>query len=164
MTSSDPTLAAVRPAYSLQPITLAEAQAFVRKYHRHNANPPPGWKFGIGLTDGDHVVGIVMVGRPVSRHLDDGLTLEVNRCCIDGYQRNAASKLYAAAWRAARALGYRRLVTYTLKTESGASLRGAGWRVVHETRGASWSCPSRPRVDTHKIADRYLWEAHRHDQ
>lgn len=74
-------------------------------------------------------MGVAIVGRPVSRHLDDGWTLEVNRLCTDG-SRNACSALYAAAWRAARAMGYKRLVTYILESENGASLRAAGWKCV----------------------------------
>lgn len=100
-----------------------------------------------------------MVGRPVSRHLDDGLTLEVNRCCTDG-TKNACSALYAASWRAAKALGYRRLITYTMPEEGGASLRGAGWRLLGLRGGGSWNCESRPRVDVPAISgQKSLWEA-----
>lgn len=96
------------------PITFKEANEFVRRYHRHHG-PVQGYKFAIGLADTERneIVGVVIVGRPVARYLDDGWTLEVTRLCTDG-TRNACSKLYAAAWRAARALGYRRLITYTL--------------------------------------------------
>jgi hypothetical protein len=141
----------------LQPITFAEAAAFVRRYHRHHA-PSVGWKYGIGVNDGERVVGVVMVGRRVARHIDDGLTLEVTRCCTDG-TRHACSMLYGAAWRAAKALGYRRLVTYTLVEEPGTSLKAAGWKPLYETPGRSWSCPGRPRVDTHPLGQRTLWEA-----
>lgn len=145
-------------ALSLVPVDYATAAAFVREHHRHNATPPPGWKFGVGVAAGDQLVGIAMVGRPVSRHLDDGLTLEVNRCCTDGHP-NANSMLYGAAWRAAKALGYRRLVTYTLASEGGASLRASGWRVLYSTPGGSWSRQSRPREDKHTLGQRLLWEA-----
>lgn len=139
------------------PITFAEANAFVRNHHRHH-NPPVGCKFCVAVAAGGQVVGVAQVGRPVARGLDDGWTLEVNRLCTDGH-RNACSMLYAAAWRAARALGYRKLVTYTLREEGGASLRAAGWRSVAETAGGSWSCPSRPRVDTHPLQGKLRWEA-----
>lgn len=147
--------------YNLQPLTLAEAQAFVDEHHRHNV-APQGHKFSIGLNDGANVIGVVIVGRPVARHNQDGWTLEVTRCCVlEGY-KDACSKLYAAAWRAARAMGYNRLITYTLKSESGASLRASGWRTIGETqaRKNGWNTPSRPRV----MAERYpteqkdLWE------
>jgi hypothetical protein len=141
----------------LQPISYPEACAFIREYHRHHL-PPQGWKFGIGVNDGERVVGVVTVGRPVARALDDGWTLEVTRCCTDGTS-HACSKLYAAAWRAARALGYRRLITYTLAEEPGTSLTAAGWRVVGQTSGGSWSCPSRPRVDLAPLGQKTLWEA-----
>lgn len=96
----------------LQPVTFAEASVFIRKHHRHHL-PSVGWKYGIAVNDGEKVVGVVTVGRPVARHFDNGWTLEVTRCCTDG-TRNAPSMLYGAAWRAAKALGYKRLITYTL--------------------------------------------------
>jgi hypothetical protein len=141
----------------LQPIDFHEAKSFVRQYHRHHI-PSVGWKFGIGLNDGEKIVGVVMVGRPVSRHLDDGWTLEVTRCCTDG-TKNACSMLYGAAWRAAKALGYKRMVTYTLASESGSSLKAAGWRVMFETEGGSWDCASRPRIDKHPTQPKLRWEA-----
>jgi hypothetical protein len=97
------------------------------------------------------------VGRPVARHLDDGWTVEVNRVATDG-TRNACSMLYAASWRAARAMGYRRMVTYTLDTEPGTSLRAAGWKIVGEVTARSWSCPSRPRVDKSPHQGKLRWE------
>ena len=141
----------------VQPITLAEAKVFIEEHHRHH-KPPVGWKFGLAVNDGEKVVGVVTVGRPVARRLDDGWTLEVTRCCTDG-TKNVASMLYAAAWRAARAMGYTRLITYTLADdEPGTSLTAAGWRVVHSTPGRSWSVPSRPRVDKHPLQRRLCWE------
>ena len=138
------------------PISLAEACEFVSIYHRHHG-PPQGHKFSLAVADETGVRGVVIVGRPVARARDDGWTLEVTRVCTDG-ARNACSMLYAASWRAARALGYRRVGTYTLDSESGISLRAAGWRVVGEVRGRSWSCLSRPRIDTHPLQGKLLWE------
>lgn len=140
----------------LQPITYADACEYVKQYHRHHP-APQGHKFSIAVADEQRVVGVVMVGRPVARAYDNGRTLEVTRCCTDG-TKNAASMLYAAAWRAARSLGYRRMVTYTLITEPGTSLRAAGWRVLHQTKGGSWNCPTRPRVDKHPTGQKTLWE------
>ncbi len=142
----------------LVPVTFAEASDFVRSWHRHH-RPPVGHKFSIGVADGDLLVGVAMVGRPVARHFDDGLTLEVNRTATDGF-RNANSMLYGAAWRAASALGYRRLITYTQDGESGASLRAASWKVVAErpARG-TWNVPSRPREEKNGNVQRTLWEA-----
>lgn len=144
-------------ALELQPITFAEACEFVRRHHRHHL-PPQGHKFSIAVNDGQKVVGVIIVGRPVARHLDDGWTLEVTRCCTDG-TKNAASMLYAAAWRAARAMGYKRMITYTLAEEPGTSLRAAGWRVVYQTQGGTWNRPSRPRIDKHPTGQKTLWEA-----
>ncbi|MBX3282375.1 MAG: hypothetical protein KF756_07860 [Acidobacteria bacterium] len=145
-----------RSVLELQPIDFDEACEFIRQNHRHHL-PPKGWKFGIGVNDGKSVVGVVTAGRPVSRFLDNGYTAEVTRCCTDE-TKCAASKLYAAAWRAAKALGYKRLITYTLKSEPGTSLIAAGWKVVYETKGGSWNVPSRPRVDKHPLEPKLLWE------
>lgn len=142
---------------NLTPINLDEANAFVARHHRHRG-PVVGAKFCIAASALLEVVGVVIVGRPVARGLDDGWTLEVNRLCTDG-ARNACSLLYGAAWRAARALGYTKLITYTLTSEPGASLRAAGWKVVGEVRGRSWSTPTRPRVDTAPHQDKLRWEA-----
>jgi hypothetical protein len=130
----------------LEPITFRAACAFVAALHRHN-KPPRGHKFSIGLRDGDQLVGVVMTSRPVARAFDDGLTLEIVRTCTDG-TTNANSMLYGAAWRAAKAMGYLRCVTYTQAEESGASLRAAGWRRVRELepRG-SWAASTKdPRL------------------
>jgi hypothetical protein len=140
----------------LQPITRAEAFEFIRLHHRHH-EPPVSWKFGVAVNDGERIVGVLTVGRPVARGLDDTWTAEVTRCCTDGTP-HACSMLYAAAWRAARALGYKRLITYTLDTEPGTSLIAAGWKAVGQVQGRSWSCQSRPRVDTHPLQDKIRWE------
>lgn len=141
----------------LSPITLKEARKFVTKNHRHH-KAPQGGLFAVAVSSGASMRGVAIVGRPVARMLADGWTAEVTRLCTDG-ARNACSMLYAAAWRACRALGYRRLVTYTLASESGASLRGAGWRLVGEAGGGSWSRSSRPRVDGHPLQAKLRWEA-----
>jgi hypothetical protein len=117
------------------PMSLAEANKFVANFHRHN-KPVQGAKFSIGASDGECLIGVAIVGRPVSRHLDDGITAEVTRCCVlDDAPKGACSFLYSRGWRAWQAMGGQRLVTYTLQSESGASLRGAGWRVVGQTKG-----------------------------
>lgn len=144
-------------ALQLQPITWQEACAFIAAHHRHHL-PSVGWKFGVAVNDGQKVVGVVTVGRPVARHFDNGWTLEVTRCCTDG-SKNAASMLYGAAWRAAKALGYKRLISYTLIEESGVSLRAAGWKAIAQTEGGSWNTPSRPRVDKAPLGQKTLWEA-----
>ena len=129
------------------PVTFAQAKEFITDWHRR-LQPPAGHKFSIGVADDrDVLVGVAVIGRPVARLLDDGHTLEVTRVATDG-SRNACSKLYAAAWTAAKALGYRRLITYTADDEPGSSLRAAGWRVVAQRPPSpGWSRPSRPRGD-----------------
>lgn len=141
---------------NLIPLTLEEGNALVRRWHRHH-KPVPGAKFVIGAANGLEVCGAVIVGRPVSRILDDGWTLEVNRMVTDG-TKNACSFLYQAAWRATRALGYLRLITYTLAEEGGASLRGAGWKLIGEAGGGKWGRKSRPRVDLHPTQTKLKWE------
>jgi hypothetical protein len=141
----------------LQPISYAEACEFVAQFHRHHV-PPQGWKFGIAVNDGEKVVGVVTVGRPVARFLDDSWTLEVTRCCTDGTQ-NSASMLYGAAWRAAKALGYKRMITYTLAEETGTTMRAAGWKELYTSKGGTWNNNTRKRVDKHPIGQKTLWEA-----
>lgn len=139
-------------------LSLEDANDFVAALHRHH-RPVQGHKFSLGALLGDKIVGVAIVGRPVSRMRDDGETLEVTRLCTDG-TRNACSFLYGAAARAAFALGYKRLGTYTLPSEGGASLRAAGWRLVGERGGGEWSRPSRPRLGgQHPTETKLLWEA-----
>ena len=140
----------------LQPITFAEACEFIRQHHRHHP-PPAGHKFSIAVNDGEKIVGVITVGRPVARLLDNGWTAEVTRCCTNGH-KNTASMLYAAAWRTARALGYKRLITYTLIKEPGTSLRAAGFKELYKTKGDTWDRPGRPRVDKHPTGQKTLLE------
>lgn len=139
------------------PLDLAEANAFVAKHHRHHF-PVNGHKFSIGAAISDTIVGVVIVCPPVARLRNDGLTLEVARLCTDG-TKNACSFLYGAAARAAFALGYRRIGTYILDSESGVSLRASGWKLIGEAGGGSWSRQSRPRVDKHPLQGKLLFEA-----
>ncbi len=138
------------------PINFDEACEFVLKYHRHHL-PPQGYKFCLAISDGIKIVGISIVGRPTSRNLQDGWTLEVTRLCTDG-TRNACSKLYSACWRVTRNLGYRKLVTYILNTEKGTSLKAANWKLIAETKGGSWSCKNRPRIDKHPLQKKFRFE------
>lgn len=139
------------------PLTLAEGNQFVRLHHRHH-KPVVGCKFVIGAADEvGEVRGVALVGRPVSRMLDDGYTLEVNRVATDGAM-NCCSLLYGAAWRAGRAMGYRRMVTYTLPKEGGGALRAAGWRLIGQAGGGEWGNAKRPRVTLHPEL-KLRWEA-----
>lgn len=141
---------------SIVPMTLKEAAAFVAAQHRHH-KAPQGGLFAVAVSDGNAIRGVAIIGRPVARMLADDWTAEVTRLCTDGVP-NACSMLYAAAWRAARALGYRKLITYILNTEPGTSLKASGWTCVGEAGGGSWNCKSRPRVDKHPTQGKLRWE------
>lgn len=147
-----------QPRLTVVAVPLAEANEFVRQHHRHH-KPTVGHKFSMGVADESGTVrGVAIIGRPVGRYLDDGLTLEVNRVATDGCP-NACSALYGAARRATFALGYRRLITYTLVSEPGTSLRAAGWKCLGERGGLRWTGARRPAVDTHPAQMKLLWEA-----
>lgn len=138
------------------PINFDEACVFIAQHHRHH-KPPIGHKFSVACSNGKEIVGVATVGRPVARMLDDGWTLEVNRLCTDG-TKNACSMLYAASWRVAKNLGYKKLITYILDSESGVSLSAAGWKLIGQAGGGSWSVPSRPRVDKHPLQHKLRFE------
>jgi hypothetical protein len=129
----------------LTPLTLKAAGLFVAKHHRHN-RPPQGGLFAVGLEHDGALIAVAIIGRPIAMHMSDGKTCEVTRLCSDG-TRNACSMLYGAAVRAARALGYHRIITYTLASEPGTSLKASGWKQDAEVKGGqTWSRPSRNRV------------------
>ncbi len=143
---------------TIVPINFDEAALFVSRHHRHH-KPPLSHKFSIAVADECGTVrGVAIVGRPISRHQDDGWTMEVLRVATDGTQ-NACSMLYSRARRVTFALGYRRLITYILQTEPGTSLKAAGWRLIGERKGGRWSRQERPRVDDHPTIPKLLWEA-----
>jgi len=143
------------------PMTISEAKEFVTNFHRHNKSPQSGL-FAVGASNGKKLIGVAIVGRPVARMLDDGETAEVIRCCVvDNSPKGACSFLYARCWQAAKALGWQKLITYTLQDESGASLRGAGWKVVAELKARSptdWQ--SRPGRDWQPVVGqaKLRWE------
>lgn len=143
------------------PVELTDANAFVHQYHRHS-KPVTGHRFSIGARLGLDLVGVVIVGRPIARLLQDGVTAEVLRVCVlDSAPKGCCSFLYAASWRAWRAMGGQRLITYTLQDESGASLRGAGWKIVGITeamKGKGWL--NRPGRDNQAVyyKPKHRWE------
>lgn len=146
----------------VSPCSIKEASLFIDKHHRHH-KAPQGALFSVACARFDDesnalICGVALVGRPVSRReAEDSWCAEVTRVATDG-TKNACSVLYGACWRAARALGYQRLITYTLKEESGISLRASGWVVIGETKGGSWSRTSRPRIDTHPLQAKIKWQ------
>lgn len=125
------------------PCSLKEANAYVAAHHRHNL-PTNGHKWSVAVYDGERLCGVAISGRPIARKLDDGLTIEIRRVCTDG-TKNACSMLYGACCCVAKAMGYKRVVTYTLVSEPGASLRASGFTNCGEAGGVSWNMPSRPR-------------------
>ena len=121
----------------IMPITFNKACDFIKQHHRHH-KPTIGCKFCIGLFQGEKIVGCVVCGRPVSRFLDDGLTLEINRLCTDG-TRNACSMLYGAACRVAKEIGYEKVITYILESENGASLKASNFECEGIAGGTHWT-------------------------
>lgn len=121
----------------IRPCTLKTANEFVQLYHRHH-KPTTGHKFSIACYDNNKLVGVAICGRPVSRHLDNGLTLEINRLCTDGTY-NACSKLYGACKRIAKEMGYNKIITYILKSENGASLKASGYTNEGEAGKPMWT-------------------------
>lgn len=140
------------------PLTQKQAAAYVAANHRHH-KPTRGDVFRIGAEKDGEIVGVIQCGRPSARGLQDGLTLEATRLCTDG-SRNACSFLYAAAARVAKELGYKRIVTYTLETEPGASLKASGWQLDGITTGGSWDTPSRRRTDKAPTCPKKRWIKH----
>lgn len=149
------------PSLRIVPVNQDEAFAFVIDWHRTHAEPPAGARYWVGVARGEELVGVAIIGNP-SGNWKDGLTLEVTRVCVadDVLERNANSMLYGAAWRAVKALGWRRLVTYTQEGESGASLRAAGYRVIAERAPRfGEGRANRPRRKHADGVQRTLWEA-----
>ena len=130
----------------VRPITLKDANRYVAQNHRHNI-PTNGHKWSLAVYDGDRLCGVAIVGQPVARKLDDGTTIEIRRVCTDGTY-NACSILYGACAAVARDMGYKRVITYTLISEPGTSLKASGFMNCGECGGRSWNQPSRPREET----------------
>ena len=124
----------IRPSMKITPITHKAANEFVRLHHRHS-RPTLGAIFCVAVAD-DSVRGVAIAGRPVARRLDDGKTIEVLRVATDGAS-NACSMLYGACRRIARAMGYQRILTYTLPNEGGASLRASGFKIDGNAGGSA---------------------------
>ncbi|GAA6287386.1 hypothetical protein F200043G1_01590 [[Clostridium] innocuum] len=138
------------------PIELKDANEFVLQLHRHH---PPVYrdKFRLAcIADDGHMCGVIQAARPVSRHMDNGKTLEVVRCCTDG-EHNACSFLYSRVARIAKEMGYKKIITYILDSETGASLKAAGWYKEADTYGHNWNCPSRPRNTKAPVCNKQRW-------
>ena len=141
------------------PIFQKQAFEFITNVHRHHIKPV-GSIFQIGLCgsiNSNSLIGVAVVGRPVARNSQDGFTCEVTRMCTDG-SKNACSKLYSTCARIAGEMGYRKIITYILESETGVSLKASGWSFVRATPGKSWSVPSRERIDKHPLGVKHLYE------
>ncbi len=146
---------------TVAPVDWATAKEFVHDHHRH-CKRPAGWRFGAGVMNGSDLLGVVVVGRPVARMLDQKRIVEVNRLCIrqdlpQGLEWNACSLLYGWAAREAKRRGFERIITYTLASEPGTTLTAAGWTAESYTPGRRWSSPSRPRGDNTPTEDKVRW-------
>jgi hypothetical protein len=137
------------------PIELKQANDFVASMHRHH-DPVHRDKWRVGAMMDGKLVGVIQVARPVSRMLDDGKTVEVVRLCTDG-SKDVCSFLYSRAARIAREMGYTKIITYILCTESGDSLKAAGWIKEGDTRGGSLDRPSRRRTTTAPTIQKVRW-------
>lgn len=149
----------------MTPITLKEANGFVQQYHRHH-KPSAGHKFSIGVKENGKLAGVAICGRPVSRHYDDGYTLEINRLCTEEINRlctdgtkNVCSILYGAACRAAKAMGYRKVITYILQSELGTSLKASGFQCEGIAGGLAWNGERKPKQENqypHEMKTRWV--------
>lgn len=140
----------------IAPITFREASSYINQFHRHH-NATVGCKFCISVIDGDgQIHGVAVCGRPVSRMLDDGLTLEINRVCTDG-TKNACSMLYGASCRIAKNMGYMKVITYTLQSEDGASLKASNFTCDGEAGGTHWTgCRNRGQDIPYEMKKRWV--------
>lgn len=138
------------------PLTLKIANEFVTKLHRHH-KPSQGHKWSIGLEKDGTLIGVAIVGRPVARMSDDGLTAEVTRLCTDG-TTNACSKLYGACARIAKEMGYKKIQTYVLESEPGTSLKASGWKLEAITSGGQWKhTDGKPRRTDQPTEPKQRW-------
>lgn len=151
-----------QPRLTVVPITLAQANAYVDLLHRHNGRLPSA-KFAVAVVDDSRAVrGVGVAGLPKARMLSNGFTIEINRVCTDGTP-NACSALYGACIRAAKAMGYCRVVTYVLNSEPGTSLRAAGMGRAGDAGGGSWKGRNNNKgqasyVDGHDTGPKVRWE------
>jgi len=120
---------------TIQPITLKKANQIIKEFHRHN-DVVVGCRYCLAALHEDEIVGVAVVGRPLSRRLDDELTAEITRVCVkDNAPKNTNSFLYGRCWRVWQQMGGKRMITYTLQEESGSSLKAVNWKIIGETGG-----------------------------
>jgi len=130
--------------YSIIPLTIAEANTFVSMFHRHNRKVPRG-KWALGCMKEDELIGVAITGNPIARMLNNKFTLEILRVCVKPDNPGACSMLYARCKRVGQMMGYKKIITYTLESESGSSLRAIGAKVETQVKPGGWSRPKRHR-------------------
>lgn len=153
-----------RHALHTVPISLRQAQQFIKVHHRHN-RPPRGCKVCVGIQSDLHItlIGVLVIGRPIARAYQDGVTAEVTRTCVIDC-KNANSFCYGVARKIVRLLGYRRLITYTREGESGTSLKAAGFKMIatrpprQNWANSSVKLRGLRNADEEENVTRYLWE------
>ncbi len=147
----------------IRPIELADANTFVGLHHRHH-KPVVGHKFSIAAIANAEIVGVAIIGRPVARLENFKTTLEVTRLCTNGHP-NACSALYAAAARIGKEMGYCKIQTFILDTESGISLKASGWELDRLTRGGQWKhTDGKPRRTDQPTCKKYKWYRHLNEE
>ena len=139
----------------IRPCTLKQANELVASIHRHH-KPCVGHRFSLACYDDDKLVGVVICGRPVARMCDAYGTLEILRCATDG-TANVVSKLYGAVCRAADAMGFHTVQTYTLPEEGGASLKASGFQFLGEAGGGQWVHTHGPRRTDQPTGTKWKW-------
>lgn len=151
--------------FTLRPCELAEASAYIRKHHRHH-DPSQGHRFSLKALRDGKIVGVACVGRPVGKTQQDGETVEITRLCTDGTP-NAVSFLVGACKRAARALGWKRMISYTLVEEPGSAWKASGMEQTAEVKGHAWTGTyskgrlpgfEKQRSNTHPTGPKRRWE------
>lgn len=141
----------------VRPITFKAAKAWISTTHRHLKQPLTGWLFGIEVLEDGLRVGVACAGRPKARMLQDGTTCEITRVAIQPGVQNGCSFAYGSLRKAAAALGYKRIYTYTRLDEGGVSLRASGWTCEGEAGGGEWHRPSRSRETTEDPVKKVRW-------
>jgi len=119
------------------PINREIAKKFINENHRHNSGPISD-RFRIGLFEDGVLIGVGVAGNPIARKQMDGTTIEITRVCVLPDKPNACSQIYARMKRIAQLMGYKRIITYTLDNETGASLRAIGAIVDHKVAKGTW--------------------------
>lgn len=155
----------------LRPITRDLANDCVRRWHRHH-KPVRQRVLSVGAFIEGEIVGAAIVEPAKAEALSKNGVFEVTRLAcrgggatLNGHVDGVASKLLGAAWGAMRAMGCRRMCSYTRLDESGVCYRAAGWVAVAFSKGEAWDHGNKadrwlPGLysPTTEVVDRVRWE------